>query len=281
MPRVGAISQFQVTDGDHLADADFSTVASSLLFAPGVAEAGVGEEGFSDSEADAEFEVDDAAYTSAVPSAGATVVHGLELWVDGAVVDQSNLTGGISVTRDLSRSIQTCSFSVDKFTFGDPQYALGPAICKNEDIDVYGGYKTATGTYRIKLFTGGVLDNVQVAVNGDGSVIETYSAVDRGGRYQRALVTYSIPAGSGLDRAYAAQKIMTEAGATTFDLESSGTINKEIQAVDADPVRLCQELFDVTMRRGLWNNRGEYANPRLKSDASRSGSTSRPTRLPA
>jgi hypothetical protein len=250
MPQASAISRFQVTDGDHLADFEFVTAGSTTT------------------EADAEFEVDDAAYVAAVPPAGATVVHGIELWVDGAVVDQSNLTGAITVTRDISRSIQTCSFSTKKFAFGDPQYTLGPVICKDEDIDVYGVYKTATGTYRIKLFTGGVLDSPQVAINGDGSVIETYSAVDRGGRFQRSIVTYIIPAGSGLDRAYAAQKIMTEAGATTFDLESSGTINKEIQAIDADPVRLCQELFDVNMRRGLFNARGEYANPRLKSEAS-------------
>ncbi|HEX9641945.1 MAG TPA: hypothetical protein VGB13_11605, partial [Candidatus Krumholzibacteria bacterium] len=174
--------------------------------------------------------------------------------------------GGLSVERDVHRTMQTWAFQVPVSAdgvgyFGSPFARVGPAIGK-QDVDVYGTYRTATGVHRYPLIRYGLCDSSGRSSGPDGH-LESFEGTDVGGRRDRKTVTLVIPAGHGLPAEGVVRRLMALAGETRFRLEACARMDKEVPAVDANPVGLSAEIMEAKSRALLWDRDGNLVNPKL------------------
>lgn len=203
--------------------------------------------------------------------AGAIVAQtGFDVDVGGVLVDHSLLSGEISVEQDIDRLSQTFLFTVAlqdaDGVFGNPLVRGAPSTGITP-ITIYATYRVGGAIQRFPLLTGGVADTsrriVDFSVGSRQGKYQEISGLDRGGFYDGIPCTLVIPPGSGLTRAQVTALLLAQIGETQLALENTGiAINKEVQAVDADPYSLSQEMWDVEGRRLMYDCYGFLANPR-------------------
>lgn len=218
-----------------------------------------------DDELDVMAEIDGTAGEAAVPRNGVVQTAGFEIYIDGILFGRHLQGETISVRRSYDERLQSYDFEVHLTT---PTGPLGsPFGCnipptRQKRIDVYGVYLTSTGVHRVPLITGGIA-HATSRRGTDGGYFETYSGVDRGGRFDQKLVDAVFPPGHGLTRDVVLQKCATAAGETQFRLETGKRMLKEFQLADASFIEPCSEVLDIENRRIIWNDRGELTNPQI------------------
>jgi hypothetical protein len=262
MPRAQAVAQFAVAEGDMHADAEF-------IFDPdSVWGAGTGPR---DETADAQFQVEAALAEMWNPESTAitgmqALIYGFEVWAGGVLVSLDDLVGPIRVSHDISRHIQTAQFTVRGLTLGNAVSFGTQPLCA-DDIDIYGVFQGSTGTVlKFPLILGGIVDNMQPILGPLGEHTETFNIAGPGARYVDKLINVILPAGHKLYRHKVVRRLLEDAGVTSFNLHASDRqMLKEVQAVDARPVDVAQEIQDPEMRRLLWHQDGDFGNPALRA----------------
>lgn len=219
-----------------------------------------------DEELDVLAEIDGSAGEAAHAGRTGVVQHaGFEIYLDGILVNRGLLGETISVTRSYDERLQSYSFDVHLTTptgpFGSP-FGCNIPPTRQKRIDVYGVYKTSTGIHRVPLITGGIAHAVSRR-GSDSGFIESYSGVDRGGRFDQKLIDAVFPPGHGLTRDVVLKKCAEKAGETQFRLETGNRMLKEFQLADSAFIEPCSEVLDIENRRILWNDRGELTNPQI------------------
>lgn len=218
-----------------------------------------------DDELDVMAEIDGTAGEAATPRNGVVQTAGFEIYIDGILFGRHLQGETISVRRSYDERLQSYDFEVHLTT---PTGPLGsPFGCnipptRQKRIDVYGVYLTSTGVHRVPLITGGIA-HATSRRGTDGGYFETYSGVDRGGRFDQKLVEKVFPPGHGLRRDQVLQKCAEAAGETQFRLEEGRKMLKEFQILDSTFIEPCAELLDIENRRIVWNDRGELTNPQI------------------
>jgi hypothetical protein len=237
----------------------------SGAFDPGIFDPGIfGGDSLRPFEAAGSAEVDGSTSDAARPRDGARQECGMEVAVGGAFVSLSELLF-IETDRALDRPIQTFGFGMplpaSAARFGSPYDRVGPGMGK-QPVDVYGTYRTATGTHRFPLIKRGLVDNSRRRAGAAGYT-EEFNGGDEMARWDRRSVTYVAPAGHGLYRGRIVQAILALAGETRFQLEPGRQMFKEVQLVDGNPIDFPQELLETEGRALLKNRVGFVINPQL------------------
>lgn len=218
-----------------------------------------------DDELDVMAEIDGTAGEAATPRNGVVQTAGFEIYIDGILFGRHLQGETISVRRSYDERLQSYDFEVHLTT---PTGPLGsPFGCnipptRQKEIDVYGVYLTSTGVHRVPLITGGIA-HATSRRGTDGGYFETYSGVDRGGRFDQKLIDAVFPPGHGLTRDVVLKKCAEAAGETQFRLETGKRMLKEFQLADANFIEPCAELIDIENRRIVWNDLGELSNPQI------------------
>ena len=217
-----------------------------------------------DSELDAEFTSDAAAEAAARPRDLTPSVVGFELRVDGVALDLADCTGGWSVSRSLDQRLQTWQVEFvlndEDGPLGNPFDTLGPPTCL-KTVDLYGLYLVNGTKVAVPLIVGGIAD-MTTRTGSLGGYIESMSGVDRGGRFDRRVVTLVLQPGHGLPRGRVVRELAKQAGETQYLLEDGRLCTKEVQVVDGDWTSVASELMDTEGRALIWNRDGYLTNPR-------------------
>lgn len=216
-----------------------------------------------DSELLAEFTSDAAAETAARPRSLTPSVVGFELVVDGTTVPLGSSTGSWSVRRAIDQRLQTWQVEFiledEDGALGNPFDHLGPATCK-KTVDLYGIYLLSGAAHRVPLIVGGIAD-VSTRTADAGGYRESLSGVDRGGRYDRKVVTVVLNPGHGLPRSSVVRELASQAGETQQVLEPGRSCTKEVQVVDGEWLGIAAELMETEGRTLVWNRDGYLVNP--------------------
>lgn len=217
-----------------------------------------------DSELDAEFTSDAAAEAAARPRDLTPSVVGFELRVDGVALDLADCTGGWSVSRSLDQRLQTWQVEFvlndEDGPLGNPFDTLGPPTCL-KTVDLYGVYLISGAQVLVPLIVGGIAD-MTTRTGGLGGYMESMSGVDRGGRYDRKVVTLVLQPGHGLPRGRVVRELAKQAGETQYLLDDGRLCTKEVQVVDGDWTSVAAELMDTEGRALIWNRDGYLTNPK-------------------
>ncbi len=241
----------------------YCTIAADSSDAELLAEILATEATHLDSELEAEFTSTAGAESAARPRDLTPSVVGFELRVGGTVIALEDSCGSWSVQRSIDQRLQTWQIEFPLAdadgVFGSPFDTLGPATCLDE-VDLYGVYLVSGAKVLVPLIKGGVAD-VCSRVADSGGYRETLSGVDRGGRYDRKVVTLILNPGHGLPRGYVVRELAQQAGETQHVLTPGRSCTKEVQVVDGDWLSVASELMDTEGRGLLWDRDGYLANP--------------------
>lgn len=203
--------------------------------------------------------------TVVMPRDGTVQVADMELWIDGVFIQRRHLHAELSVERDYDNIVQGWNFGTVLETpdgvFGDPFVCIGPAIGL-DTVAIYGIYDTPSGVIRIPLLVNGIVDNSHREA-GENGVLETFSGVDGGGRFDGVKITKQFPPGHGLYRGGVGREIMRSVGDSQVSFENGNRMDKEIQLVDSEPFPTLAEIFEVENRKLLKDSDGFWINPRV------------------
>jgi hypothetical protein len=218
-----------------------------------------------DSDFNGDVLSDDALDSVVQPAAGTTQVVDMELWVNGVLVQRSDLMDQMVVERDYDNLIQVGRFQNPLFTpegvFGTPWACLGPAIGKGL-IQVKGLYATPAGVYRINLLSEGIAAEAEREAGEDG-IYEVFEFGDGVARYDGVKVTKQFPPGHGLYRGRVFREIVKALGDDKIAFEDGGRMDIELQLVDSLPIPTMGEIAEVENRRILKDSEGYWRNPRV------------------
>lgn len=211
-------------------------------------------------------DIDGTAGAMAVPTNLSAQKVSMRVYVDGVLVPELH---ACRVTRSRKQNLQTWELTVPVHS-GATGYAgdwrgNGVGLCKRR-IDIYGVYQTSTGYHEIPLISNGIADNETRESNGGALV--TYQGVDRGGRYDKEVIDFILPPGSGIPRERVIEIAARRAGVEDISLEHSGAVMlHEFQLADANFLPGCQELADVEGRVIQWDRSGDMIWRQYGSDA--------------
>lgn len=197
---------------------------------------------------------------------GVTQAVAMELWIDGQMVSQRSLQDELWVERDYDNIVQPWGFATPLTTpagiFGTPFSCIGPALGKAE-VTIVGVYAHDDGSVtRCPLLTGGIVDNAHREA-GEGGIFETFSGVDRGGRFDGVKVTKQFPPGHGLPRGRVLREVMSAVGETQTNFTDGGRMDKELQLVDTEPFPTLAEIAEVENRKIVWDSDAYVGNPQV------------------
>lgn len=186
---------------------------------------------------------------------------GTELRIGGVLVPAGDVA---SLSWEESLTEARAAWSVDLVlaegvsAAGDPLLAWGPP---EAEIEIDGVYRVDGRTYRFPLLRRGTAVDWEQAVSSDGRATARLSGIDASGRLDRSVTLDTIPAGHGLGRGTVAARILSAAGETRFALDAGRAGYREVQAVDARPLELAQDVLDVEARQVRYDRRGYVVAP--------------------
>jgi hypothetical protein len=219
-----------------------------------------------ESAAFGEFALDVTIELGARPRAGVVQRPGIGIYVAGRLVLITDLVQSWTVHRSIDQLLQnwafTCALRTPSGVFGNVFNTLGSPIGLGT-VTVYGVLRTSTGVHLTPLITGGIVDDPGTINVSPSGYIQTFSGVDRGGRYDGRIGSLVLGPGHGLRRDQIGQRLLTSVGESQFKLHPMNTCYKELQLVDVNPLDKTQEVWDSEGRKLNWDTTGWVVNPAI------------------
>lgn len=132
-----------------------------------------------------------------------------------------------------------------------------------ESIDVDGILRTSTGVHRFPLIRDGIVHNPGSIRIGKSGYTQSFTGVDRMGRYDGKKASLVLGPGHGFRRDQVGIRLLGFIGMTQFKVDPMATMYKEFQLADGDPIPKIAELWATEGRQLLCDPLGYVINPKI------------------